>query len=98
MKYYQNPMSRYGEIVQNDNFGVEMDIFWSKMGQKISTKYFSQNFNQVIIVKDDKYSFDMKLLQNPMRRNWEKLTKMSILGSKWTFFGQKWVKKWVKKG
>ena len=34
--------------------------FLLKTGQKMGKTYFSQNFNQVIIVKDHKYSFNMK--------------------------------------
>ena len=71
MKYQQNPMSRQGEIAQNDNFGVKMDIFWSKISKKMVKNIFSQNFNQVIIVKDHKYSFNMKQQQNPMSRQGE---------------------------
>ena len=36
------------------NFLGQNGHFFSKMGQKMGKNYFSQNFNQVIIVKDHK--------------------------------------------
>ena len=72
MKQQQNPKSKQGEIGQNVNFWVKMDIFWSKMGNKMVKKHFFQNFNQVIIVKDHKYSFKMKKQQNPMEERAQK--------------------------
>ena len=88
-------MSGLGEIGQNVNFGSKRTNFGQKRAKKGQNFFFVKTFTGLILVKDQKCSFNMQNWQHPMS-GCEKLAKITTFVSKRTNFGQKRAIKRVK--